>query len=176
VDSPLEDGILQAFADVDDGKVAPAGYESRDARHGREEIRICEVLPVPADLRNAEGWKDLRCICRVTRRYRERHDDKSEVRYFISSLRASAKVLAQAIRGHWGVENGLHWVLDRYFGEDRSRARTDHAAANLAMLRRWVLSMLRQNATVDGSIEKKRQQAAWTDQTREQILGLSIEN
>jgi predicted transposase YbfD/YdcC len=170
----LEEDLIQAFADLDEGRAArrPHCCESADASHGRKETRFCEALPVPDGLRNADDWKDLRCICRVTRIYREGKQDKSEVRYFISSLQADAKVLAQAIRGHWGVENGLHWVLDMYFGEDRSRARAGHAAANLAMLRRWVLTMLRQNQTVTGSIEKKRLQAAWNDEAREQLLGL----
>ena len=111
----------------------------------------------------------------MTRIYREHGQEKSEVRYFISSLGADAKVLARAVREHWGVENGLHWVLDMYFGEDRSRAGTGNAAANLALLRRWVLTMLRQNSTVTGSIEKKRLQAAWNDGSREKLLGLFSE-
>jgi predicted transposase YbfD/YdcC len=170
----LEEDVLEAFAAADEGTAArrPQRCQATDARHGRKETRIWEVLPVPEGLRHAEDWKDLRCICRVTRLYRERDDEKSEVRYFISSLKPNAPVLAHAIREHWGIENGLHWVLDMYFGEDRSRARTDHAAANLAMLRRWVLTMLRQNQDVTGSIEKKRLQAAWDDKAREQLLGL----
>ena len=98
------------------------------------------------------------------------------MRYFIRSVQPNAKVVGQAVRAPWGIENGLHWVLDMYFGEDRSRARTDHAAANLALLRRWVLSMLRPNETVTGSIEKKRLQAAWNDKAREQLLGIFIGN
>ena len=174
----LEEDILGAVAAVDDGTAAqqPKRCQAHDARHGRQETRICEALPVPEGLRQAEDWKDLRCICRVTRLYREREDEKSEVRYFISSLQPNAKVLAHAVREHWGVENGLPWVLDMYFGEDRSRARTDHAAANLAMIRRWVLTMLRQNQDVKGSMEKKRLQAAWNDETREQLLGIFIGN
>jgi predicted transposase YbfD/YdcC len=174
----LEEDIVEAFAAVDDGKAAqqPKRCQATDARHGRKETRICEVLPVPKGLRHTEEWQDLGCICRVTRLYREQEDEKSEVRYFISSLKPNANTLAHAVREHWGVENGLHWVLDMYFGEDRSRARTDHAAANLAMLRRWVLSMLRQNQDVTGSIEKKRLQAAWNDEAREQLLGIFIEN
>jgi predicted transposase YbfD/YdcC len=174
----LEEDIIQAFADVDEGKTRrrPNCCRSADANHGRKETRFCDVLPVPESLRHAQDWKDLRCICRVTRIYGDGQGEKSEVRYFISSLKPNAKLLAPAIREHWGVENGLHWVLDMYFGEDRSRARTGHAAANLALLRRWVLSLLRQNQTVAGSIEKKRLQAAWNDQTREQLLGLSVGN
>jgi len=60
-----------------------------------------------------------------------------------------------------------------YFNEDRSRAREGNAAVNLALLRRWVLSLMRRDDTVAGGIEKKRLQAAWADDSRETILGLS---
>src|SRR5262249_61278753 len=106
--------------------------------------------------------------------YRKNGVEKCEVRYFISSLRPSAKPLARAIRSHWGIENGLHWVLDLYFAEDRNRARTGNAAANLALLRRWVISLLRRDTSVTGGIEKKRLQAGWNDQAREAILGLFV--
>jgi predicted transposase YbfD/YdcC len=106
----------------------------------------------------------------------EKGVEKSEVRYFISSLKPYAKRIARAIRSHWGIENGLHWVLDMYFAEDRNRARTGNAAANLALLRRWVLSQLRQDTTVKGGIEKKRLQAGWSDEAREAIIDLFIGN
>jgi predicted transposase YbfD/YdcC len=174
----LEEDVVAAFAAVDDGRSdhRPRRHTERDANHGREELRWYEALPVPEDLRGAADWKDLRSLCRVTRVYKEKGEEKSEVRYFISSLRPEVKALAHAVRGHWGIENGLHWVLDMYFAEDRSRARTAHAAANLALMRRWVISLLRQNTSVVGSIEKKRLQAAWSDEAREKLLGLFSEN
>ena len=129
-------------------------------------------MAVPATLRNKDAWQDIATIARCTRTYTERGIEKSEVRYFISSLPAQPKKIARAIRGHWGIENGLHWVLDMYFAEDRNRARTGHAAANLGLLRRWVLSLLQRNASVTGGIEKKRLQAAWNDVVRETLLGL----
>ena len=62
-----------------------------------------------------------------------------------------------------------------YFAEDRNRARTGNAAANLGLLRRWVLSLLQRNEAIAGGIEKKRLQAAWNDQLRETLLGLFVE-
>jgi hypothetical protein len=62
-----------------------------------------------------------------------------------------------------------------YFAEDRNRARTGNAAANLGLLRRWVLSLLQRNEAILGGIEKKRLQAAWNDQVRETLLGLFVE-
>jgi predicted transposase YbfD/YdcC len=169
----LEEDILACFAERDEeGRPPFSVQESKEKGHGREDYRRCEVLPVPKTLRHLEAWPGLCSIARVTRVYTEKGVSKSDVRFFISSLKADAATLAKAIRGHWGIENGLHWVLDMYFGDDRSRARTGAAAANLGVLRRWVLSWLRQDTTVDGSIEKKRLQAGWDTDKLEKILGL----
>ena len=103
---------------------------------------------------------------------REHGQEKADVRYFISSLEARVKLFGKAVRSHWGIENGLHWTLDMCFGEDRQRARTENAAANLALLRRWVLSLLRQNATVKGGLNKKRFQAGLDTRNLDKILDL----
>jgi predicted transposase YbfD/YdcC len=172
----LHDDIMDYFADLDDGDKRPRQRDQAEQRsrgHGRAEARWYDAVAVPPSLRHLEEWKDLRTICRATRVWTEGGKEKSEVRYFISSLPADAKALARAILGHWGIENGLHWVLDMYFGEDRSRARMEHAAANLAVLRRWVVSLLRQDQTLKDGIEKKRLQAGWNEAVLEQILGLS---
>jgi predicted transposase YbfD/YdcC len=170
----LEEDVLAAFAAYDEGLTRPTvtTRETKEKGHGRQEHRCFQAMAAPKSLRHREEWLDLKSICRVTRTYQERGAEKAEVRYFISSREASAPLLPQAIRDHWGVENGLHWSLDMFFGEDQSRARADHAPANLALLRRWVLSLLRRNTTVQGGLEKKRLQAAWNDNAREKIIGL----
>jgi predicted transposase YbfD/YdcC len=172
----LEEDVMGYFQALDEGRERSeelSRTRKQSKGHGRVEIRWCDAVPVPKTLRHLEEWKDLKSICRVTRSWTERGEERSEVRYFISSLPADAKVLARAILGHWGVENGLHWVLDMYFGEDRSRARTENAPANLAVLRRWLVTLLRQDKTVAGGIEKKRLQAGWNEGILEGILGLS---
>ena len=169
----LEEDIQNYFEELDDGIRQPRQHSENKKKskgHGRKETRWCDAVAVPTSLRNQDEWKDLRSICRVTRLWEEKGQEKIEVRYFISSLAPEAKVLSQAILAHWGVENGLHWVLDMYFDEDRSRARTDNAAANLAVLRRWMLTLLRQDKTLKAGIEKKRLQAGWNDKIREGIL------
>lgn len=174
----LEEDIIEAFAAVDDGqKMATVHtHTAHDKGHGRVETRYTHTMAVPESLRNQEEWQDLESIARCTRTYQEAGVEKSEVRYYISSMQPQAKKLAGAIRGHWGIENGLHWVLDMYFAEDRNRARTGNAAANLALLRRWVISLLRRDESTTGGIEKKRLQAAWNDETREAVLGLLMGN
>jgi predicted transposase YbfD/YdcC len=173
----LEEDVIAAFAAADDGQSPPTlrTHTEHAKGHGRIETRRTQVMAAPATLRNLEEWKDLTTIARCTRSYTENGIEKSEVRYFISSLPAEVKKIARAIRGHWGIENGLHWVLDMYFAEDRNRARTGHAAANLGLLRRWVLSLLQRNKSISGGIEKKRLQAAWNDGIRENLLGLFVE-
>ena len=174
----LEDDVIAEFAKLDepDGQAQPSAspdvYQTEDQGHGRQEQRCCEALPVPSTLRNKDKWKDIKSLGRVTRTYTERGEEKSEVRYFISSLPAKAKKLALGVRGHWGIENGLHWVLDMAFGEDRSRARKGHAQENMALLRRWMISLLRQDQTIPGGIEKKRLQAGWNTKNLETLLGL----
>jgi predicted transposase YbfD/YdcC len=174
----LEEDVIAAFAAVDDGRATATvrTHTAHDQGHGRQETRCTQTMAVPESLRNQTVWQDLTSIARCTRTYQEGGVAKSEVRYYISSLPPRAKPLAAAIRGHWGIENGLHWVLDMYFAEDRNRARTGNAAANLALLRRWVISLLRRDASTAGGIEKKRLQAAWKDETREAILGLFLGN
>jgi predicted transposase YbfD/YdcC len=171
----LEGDVVTAFTRFDEGQTRPefvSRQEATNKGHGRTEYRRVDSMPIPRDLRHLADWKDARSIGRVTRVFQEKGAETAEVRYFISSVPSAAEPLAAAVRNHWGIENGLHWCLDMYFNEDRSRARTEHAPANLALLRRWVLSLLRRDKSVKGGLEKKRLQAAWNDEIREQLLGL----
>jgi predicted transposase YbfD/YdcC len=174
----LHEDIIHHFAKLDEAAEHNGRHARRsvfttdDADHGRKEHRHCEAVAVPEELRERKAWLDLTSICRVTRTYTERGEEKSEVRYFISSLAPNATNLGQAVRGHWGVENGLHWSLDMTFAEDRSRARKDHAQENLALLRRWALSLLWQDKTMSASLEKKRLMAGWNESNLEKLLGL----
>ena len=95
-----------------------------------------------------------------------------ERRYFLSSLPLGVETFARAVRSHWGVENKLHWVLDVYFGEDQSRARTGHAAENLAALRRLVLNMLKRETTVKRGIRRKQLNACWDHPYLLRLLGI----
>lgn len=91
-------------------------------------------------------------------------------RYYISSLPPKVKLLAKAVRGHWKVENQLHWVLDVAFREDHNRSRAGHAQANLGVLRRVALSMLKNTPELKGSIDSRRKQAGWHEPTLEKVL------
>ena len=83
-----------------------------------------------------------------------------ERRHYLSSLPVDAARFARAVRGHWAVENQCNWVLDVVFGQDRSRARTGHAVANLGLLRRFALNLLRRDKTCQCGAKGKQLNAA----------------
>ncbi|SER29679.1 Transposase DDE domain-containing protein, partial [Azotobacter beijerinckii] len=96
-----------------------------------------------------------------------------ERRYYISSLVPDAERLASAIRQHWGIENRVHWCLDVVFADDLMRARTAHAAHNLATLKRLALNLLRLDPSQrKGSLKTRRLIANTSDDYRAELLGL----
>ena len=98
----------------------------------------------------------------------------TERRYYLSSLELDVEKFARAVRSHWGVENQLHWVLDVVFGEDQSRARTGHAAENLATLRRWALNLLRADTRkAKRSIKGRIKVAGWDHNYLLHLLALN---
>ena len=93
-----------------------------------------------------------------------------EIRYFITSLDGCIEKFANGVRGHWGIENKLHWVLDVQLREDNCRVRTEHAPENFAMLRHVVLNLLRKEKTLKRGINCKRLKACADISYREKIL------
>ena len=94
----------------------------------------------------------------------------SEFRYFISSADLSAQRFAQGGRGHWGIENSLHWVLDVTFREDDSRVRKGHGAQNLARLRHIALNVLKADKHTKLGVKNKRLMAGWNEQYLANLL------
>jgi predicted transposase YbfD/YdcC len=129
------------------------------------------VMPAPEALREALPWTDLQTIGMVYRE-RETSSGKShETVFFISSLRASAQRIAKHLRGHWGVENALHWSLDVTFGEDKSRIRRGNGPEIAGVFRRMALTVLKQDTTLKrSSIRGKRLQAGWNNKVLQSIL------
>jgi predicted transposase YbfD/YdcC len=128
-----------------------------DGGHGRIETRTYKIFSSDSvlDLRN---WPGLKSIVKVES-IRELADKvTSESRYYITSLELNVDKIARAVRGHWSVENSLHWVLDVQMGEDLSRIRTGNAAENIARLRRLTINMLKHHEPRKKrtSIQKKR--------------------
>lgn len=148
----------QQFKDIPHGS-----YEVTDGGHGRVEVRRYYTVSDIGWLEEKLKWKNLSLIGMVES---ERHiGDKitKETRYFISSLPNDPERFAAAVRDHWRIENQLHWVLDIAFREDDSRVRDRNAAANLAILRRFALSLCKQEKKAKVGIKIKRKRAGWNN-------------
>lgn len=160
---------FMAAYEVDFEGIKHDSYTTEEVSHGRHEERTCTVLYEPTGLSTKGEWVDLKAIVQVIRRVRQGDKETEEVAYFISSSMASAKMLAEAVRGHWGIENGLHWCLDVLYGEDRCRTRAGNAAENLAWLRKMALALFRQDSA-KGSIPTRQLRAAADDNYRFNLL------
>lgn len=136
-------------------------YEQTDYGHGRLEVRRCWTTDDIAWLDPTGKWPGLRSIVLVEASRQVGETTTTEQRYYLSSLPSNAQRLLKATRAHWGIENGLHWVLDIAFDEDACRIRKDNAPANLALLRQMALNLLRQEKTLKTGIKVKRSKAGW---------------
>jgi predicted transposase YbfD/YdcC len=139
--------------------------------HGRQEVRTSAVFPAPEGVDPEGLWQDLSAVG-VT--FSERTDSRGQTnlegRYYILSRQLSATEFADAVRGHWSLENHLHWQLDVSFREDESRVRTGHAAANLSVIRRFALGLLKRETECRRGIETKRLKCALSEEYREKVL------
>jgi predicted transposase YbfD/YdcC len=138
--------------------------------HGRDETREYFIAEAPALLVCNGQWKDVRSIGMVTRTRVVNGEETDEIVYYVSSLPPKVKQFARAVRGHWGIENRLHWSLDVTFAEDKSRVRKDHSPLNLSMLRRLALSILRKDTSIKDSLRGKRLRAGWDEEVLLKIL------
>ena len=147
--------------------------ETVEKDHGRLEIRRywqSENIDWFADLAK---WKGL-CSVGVVEAVRKiKGKTSTERRYYLSSLSRDITSFAKAVRGHWGVENQVHWHMDVSFGEDQSRARTGHAAENLATLRRLALNLLKRETTKKRGIRGKQRSAGWDHRYLLHLLGIA---
>ncbi len=169
----LHDAVGEAFlAQADDDFTAPTLKQitTVERGHGRDERREYFLMEAPADLVRGGEWPGLRSIGMVRRTRVVNGVEAEEIVYYISSLSPKVKRFAKAVRGHWGIENRLHWSLDVTFAEDASRARKDHSPLNLGMLRRLALSILRKDTSVKDNLRGKRLRAGWDDEVLLKIL------
>jgi predicted transposase YbfD/YdcC len=134
-------------------------FETFEKGHGRIEKRAY-FLETDIDwLEQKPCWEGLGAIGAVRSRVEEKDGVRSETRYFITSL-TDTEAFARAVRGHWSIENSLHWVLDVVFREDFSRARKDNSPLNLNVLRKTSLSVLKRITVGRLSLHKKMLKAA----------------
>ena len=163
---------IRAFMQDPAFKVRFKKAKTVDNGHGRVETRTCWQTDDIDWFEDKDKWAGLRSVCMVESVVYDKSTGKttSETRFFISSLPVDPKRALEAIRAHWGVE-AMHWILDMDFDEDRSRARREGLAENLAMLRHVVMNVLRLDKSVFGGISVKRKELTWDD---EKLLGLML--
>jgi len=141
--------------------------------HGRIEGRRCWVTEDTGWFTEHAEWAGLRSFIMVeAEREVVGHAASVERRYFISSLPADAQQALRAVRGHWQVENSLHWVLDVAFHEDACRTRTGHAPENLATLRHIAVNLLKQERSCKLGIKSKRLKAGWNESYMLKVLNI----
>ena len=148
-------------------------WETVEKDHGRLEIRRYYQSAELAWFADLAQWEGLQSVGLVEAIREVGGQRTVERRYYLSSLPLDVQTFARAVRGHWGVENKLHWVLDVCFREDQSRARAGFAAENLATLRRLALNLLKQENTKKRGIKGKMLNAAWDHSYLLRLLGVN---
>lgn len=160
--------LAQLEMDFADSKVSE--YHSKETAHGRIDERSYYICPVPEDLPDATRWKDLAAIGIAINNTKRSKADEIAVRYFILNKSIDGEKFACAVRGHWGIENSLHWQLDVTFDEDQCRIRKGHGDQNFSTLRRTALSLLKKEKTARCGVKNKRLTAGWDDDYMEKVV------
>lgn len=157
--------VVEAACEAD--FVGVSGDEEVDDGHGRHEERYVSVFGKPEGI--PADWPDVAAVVQVNREREVGGERTCTSHYYLTSYAGTAAEMAAFVRGHWGIENGLHWVLDVVFREDDSRVRAGHAGANLAMVRRVAVALLKR-APGKGTTPTKRLKAGWDDDYLLQVL------
>jgi predicted transposase YbfD/YdcC len=143
--------------------------EEVDKDHGRLEVRRYWITEELSTLSEAQRWSALCSIGLVERECWSGDQHTLEQRLFITSIPADAQRFAHAVRGHWGVENRLHWRLDVVFNEDASRIRKGHAPAIMTAIRHLCMNLFEQEPS-KLRLSQKRRKAAWNDDYRAKVI------
>jgi predicted transposase YbfD/YdcC len=165
--------VVEFFADPPPGLPQ---HVTTDGEHGRIETRrhwlSRDIDWLFSDRRypHEPTMPELRMIGMVEAEVERDGQTSRSRRYYLSSAALDAPAFAAAVRAHWGIENGVHWVLDTTFDEDRARNRKDHGPENLAILRKLALNVLR-CARPDISIRRKRKRSGWSDDFARSVIG-----
>jgi predicted transposase YbfD/YdcC len=167
------EAVIERACEADFTGVRCDGHEAVEDGHGRHEERYVTVVYDPDGLPGE--WPAVAAVVQVNREREVAGKRAVTGHYYITSHDGTAADFAHWVRGHWDIENGLHWVLDVVFREDRSRIRAANAGANLALIRRVAVSLLRR-APGKGSGVTKRLKAGWDDEYLLQILqGITVD-
>ena len=162
----LDDAQARGF----DG-VAHEFVQTVDKEHGRLETRRYWITEQIQWLADKGKWEALRSVGMVEAVREIRGEVTTERRYYLTSLPAQVQRFAAAVRGHWEIENVLHWVLDVQLGEDRCTVRQHNAAQNLAALRALCLNLLRRDHQHKVGVRGKQKAASWDHVYLQSLLG-----
>lgn len=165
----IENYFLEHMED-DFATIAVSQHETKEKGHGRVEHRTYYVCDAPADLPDRKRWKGLVAIGIAINNSMRNGKETDAVRYYILSRRLEAKEFGDAVRSHWGIENSLHWQLDVTFGEDACRVRLGKADANLSVVRRSALGLLKNETSEKIGVKNKRLAAACNTCYMEKVL------
>jgi predicted transposase YbfD/YdcC len=171
--STLAEQVEEAFIDADarDYEGVQSDYfETVERGHGRCETRRYWTLGDLDGIARKDQWKKLNAVGMVQSIRELDGRTSDEYRYYILSTGNDAQRFATAARGHWGVENDLHWSLDVSFREDESRIREHQAAENFTVLRHIALARLKNEKTLKRGIKTKRLKAGWDEKYRAKLL------
>jgi predicted transposase YbfD/YdcC len=161
------------FADPPPGAVER--FETVDGDHGRIEVRrhaVCHGVAWLLSDRRYPGevaFPGLAMIGMVESTTERDGRTSRERRYYLSSAKLDAWTFARAVRGHWGIENRLHWVLDVVFRDDLARLRTGHGPENMAVVRHMAMNLLRR-AEPTSSLQNRRKRAGWNTAYLESLI------
>lgn len=163
---------VKTFFEGEEGQELPA-FVTNDGEHGRIETRSYKICDNIDWLRKRHpAWEGLKSIGMVNSRVETKGSDgrvSSETRFYISSLSSDVALFARGVRGHWGIENNLHWVLDVVFDEDRCRTRKDNAPHILTVFKRSAINIINKNKG-KRSIKSIIRRAGWGDNTMRSLI------
>lgn len=166
----LLDDIAYSFRDLQLDDTA----KTLEKSHGRIEERKCEIIKDLKLIEQANQWEEIKTIIKISTKRTEiiKNHTSTETRYYISSHNQTAEHLNQIARGHWGIENNLHWQLDVTYNEDHSRIRMGNGAENFSTIRKIALNTLKQDKASKKSQKVKRKTAGWNLKYLEQIMNI----
>ena len=164
VEGAIREAREQDAADIEEHQTVAKG-------HGRQETRTYAVFPAPESVDAEDLWRDLSAVgMAISERADSTGRHSLETRDYILSRLVRVQEFAAAVRGHWGIENNLHWQLDVSFREDECRVCRDHAPANLSVIRRFALGLLKRETDCRKGIEIKRNKCAANDEYSDKLI------
>ena len=164
----FDDALATGFADLEHDT-----HRRMEKGHGRLERRQYWTISDPACiayLNAKQVWTGLRSIGMVEATRTVGEQVSTELRYYLTSLPGEARAFGAAVRSHWSVKNGLHWVLDNAFQEDASRMRKDHGQQNFVGLRHMALNLLKREQTAKCGFKARWLKAGWSDDSLHKVL------